>query len=154
MDNYEEALKYYIPRRKECDIRVNYALSICETVELDETNQESIEEAIQKYERAIDILVEEKCAHRNNEKGHDKEAQELKDDIQKEIERLKKLLEEATESKDSKDDDKEDKPEKEKEDTLEEKIQEIKAEAIKEQRGKEEIYKGLNRKYTDVKKRW
>ena len=68
IENYKNALKSFVPNRKECDIRVNYALSICKLVEVDEEDTESIEKAISQYEGAIDVLVEEKCAHRNNNK--------------------------------------------------------------------------------------
>jgi hypothetical protein len=48
-----------------------------------------VNEAIIKYESAIEVLVEVECAHRNDNNGHDKDAQQLKNDIQKEIDRLK-----------------------------------------------------------------
>lgn len=40
---YEKVLSTYIPKDKECKVRINYALAICKTVVLDETKLESIE---------------------------------------------------------------------------------------------------------------
>ncbi len=92
IEQYKNALNTIVPSREECDIRVNYALAICKTVKLekeDETDEAKVQEAIKKYESAIDVLVAVECAHRNDNNGHDKDAQQLKNDIQKEIDRLK-----------------------------------------------------------------
>lgn len=92
IEQYKNALDTIVPSGEECDIRVNYALAICKTVKLekeDEKNEAKVKEAIKKYESAIDVLVAVECAHRNDNNGHDKDAQQLKNDIQKEIDRLK-----------------------------------------------------------------
>ena len=92
IEQYKNALNTFVPNHEECNIRVNYALAICKTVDLDEEKEKdetSVNEAIKKYESAIDVLVEVECAHRNDNNGHDKNAQQLKNDIQKEIDRLK-----------------------------------------------------------------
>ena len=92
IEQYKNALDTIVPSGEECDIRVNYALAICKTVKLekeDEKDDAKVKEAIKKYESAIDVLVAVECAHRNDNDGHDKDAQQLKNDIQKEIDRLK-----------------------------------------------------------------
>jgi tetratricopeptide (TPR) repeat protein len=92
IEQYKNALNTIVPSHEECDIRVNYALAICKTVKLEkeeETDEAKVNEAIKKYESAIDVLVEVECARRNDNNGHDKDAQQLKNDIQKEIDRLK-----------------------------------------------------------------
>lgn len=92
IEQYKTALNTIVPSKEECDIRVNYALAICKTVKLEkeeESDEAKVEDAIKKYESAIDVLVEVECAHRNDNNGHDKDAQQLKNDIQKEIDRLK-----------------------------------------------------------------
>ena len=86
IEQYKNALDTIVPSGEECDIRVNYALAICKTVKLekeDEKDEEKVKEAIKKYESAIDVLVAVECAHRNDNNGHDKDAQQLKNDIQK-----------------------------------------------------------------------
>lgn len=144
--DYESAIEQYkkslnnktIPEEKECSVRINYALAICKTVKLDESDEQSIKKAISIYESAIDVLTEHGCANKNDDNGHSEKAEKLKKDIQKEIERLKKLLEE-----DSNNSDKNEKEEKEKNtdekksEEIEAKIQDIKEEATKEQRESE-----------------
>ena len=52
---YEEALNSIIPENKECKIRINYALAICKTIQVDEKDSNSIKNAIETNEKAIDI---------------------------------------------------------------------------------------------------
>ena len=154
MDNYKKALKYKIPKYKECKIRINYALAICSTVEVDETSKESIEEAIKTYEKAISILVEEGCANKDDDNGHSKDAETLKKDIQNEIDRLKKLLESNESGKDNDDNDSDnnfDESEK-----VKQTLNDIKSEATQEQREKEQKDEDLQETYTSKthKKTW
>ena len=127
---YEEAIKQYkqalegiVPKEKECKIRINYALAICQTVQVDENDQISIQNAIETYESAIEILTQKGCANKNDQNGHSKDAQTLKEDIQDEIDRLKKLLNE------------------EDSDNSEETIQDIKEQATQRQRALESQFK-------------
>ena len=159
IDQYKKALERKVPERKECCIRINYALSICNMVHVDENNKESIENAIKEYEKAVNILVEQDCANDDGD-GHSEKAQELKDDIEKEIERLKELLnqddKDKEKDKDNNDDNNDDNQEDEKKNKeIEDKIKDIKSDAIKQQREKEESSKNLGRKYNDhSKKNW
>lgn len=89
---YEKSLKFYVPNGKECDIRVNYALSMCAGLNLNDIsglteNEKTVMIGI--LETAIDILVEEECAHRDDDNGHDNEAQKLKNELQEIIDMLK-----------------------------------------------------------------
>ena len=158
IEKYKQALNGIIPKYEECKIRINYALSICKTVQVDEKDKDSINDAIEIYESAIEILTEKGCANIEDDNGHSKEAEQLKKDIQKEIDRLKKL----TNSKDEKDKekDKDNKNEKEKNkdketETIETKIQEIKTNAMQEQREKESQYKNYgNYSYDKIDRNW
>ena len=119
---YEKSLKLYVPERKECDIRVNYALSLCETLDwsnIQALTDEEKTEMIQVLETAIDILVEEECAHRDDDNGHDKEAQRLKNELQEMID----LLKEEQEQQES--DDEEQDMEQPEEDELSEEQQQL-----------------------------
>ena len=161
IEQYKKALSKKVPERKECKIRINYALAICKLVTVDEENKESIEAAIKEYERAIDVLTEQDCANDDGD-GHSDDAQQLKDDIEKEIKRLKELQNSDPNNGDDDDDDnkndddnddnnQDDKKNKE----LEDKIRDIKNDAVKEQRNVEERGKNLNKKYNDhSKKNW
>ena len=89
---YEKSLKFYVPNGKECDIRVNYALSMCAGLNLNNISGLTEDEKtvmIGILETAIDILVEEECAHRDDNNGHDDEAQKLKNELQEIIDMLK-----------------------------------------------------------------
>lgn len=130
---YEKALKYKIPPRKECKIRINYALAICNLVEVDESDEESVNKAIELYELAIDVLTKESCATKDGH-GHDKDAQQLEIDIQREIDRLK-----SKESKPQEKEDEDEEPSGDNEtddgtDEIEKKMQEVKEDAISTQR--------------------
>lgn len=153
IEQYETALNGIIPKDKECSIRTNYALAICKTVQVDESDSESIRNAIQTYEKALDVLTENGCANKDNNNGHSKKAEQLKKDIQKEIERLKRLGNSSSESKEKKE---EEKGINEKEtETIESKIQEIKENALQDQREVESKHKNYgNFDYKRVEKNW
>lgn len=154
IEQYKKALNEIIPKEKECSIRINYALAICKTVQVDESDSKSIKTAIQTYESAIEVLTEKACANKNNDNGHSKKAEQLKKDIQKEIERLKKMENSSDyNEKQSKEEEKEvDTKETE---TIENKIQDIKEKALQEQREVESKYKNYdNFDYNRVEKNW
>ncbi len=153
IEEYEKALKSTVPQDKECDIRINYALAICKTVQLDEKNEDSIKEAIQIYESAIDILTENGCANRNDNNGHNQKSEQLKMDIQKEIERLEKLQKEENYSSNN-NQQQEDKQNQDNTDKIENEIQNMKEEAIKDQREIENKYKKHNKDYSKNEKNW
>lgn len=137
IEQYENALQESIPKYKECKVRINYALTICKTVKVDERYDESIINAIEIYELAIDILEDKGCTE------HNESAKRLRDDIQAEIDRLKKLLYNDVDKNTSK----EEKENSQIEDKLEEKIQNIKEEATKEQRNVEASFNELEQYY-------
>ena len=85
IEEYKKALDVNIPEKKECKVRINYALAICKTVELDEESQDSILNAIKTYESAIGVLTEKGCANNEDTMGHSADAEQLRKDIQKEI---------------------------------------------------------------------
>lgn len=87
---YQRALSYYIPHGKECDIRVNLALSMIGRIDFDHlTDDERIQKAIDELMAARDVLTEEGCADPDGTDGHDPEAEQLKQDIDRMIEMLK-----------------------------------------------------------------
>lgn len=154
---YKKSLEGFIPKNKECNIRINYALAICKTVSVNEKDQTSIRNAIEKYESAIEILTQKGCANKNDNGGHNQKAEQLKKDIQKEIDRLKKLQEnESDENEDDEEDNsKENKQNEEDIEKVEEKIQDIKENATQEQRETENEYKNYgNFDYNRVERNW
>lgn len=153
IEEYKKALEGIVPKYKECDIRINYTLSMCNTVNVDEKSQDSIKQAIGVYKEAIDVITENGCANKNDNNGHSQKAEQLKKDILKEIERLEKL--QKDENKNNKEND-EQQTNKTKEDiqTIEEKIKQIKEDATKEQREVENEYKNYGKDYKSVEKNW
>ena len=85
---YSQALEQYPPEGKDCDIRVNQALALCNTIDFNNINsQAKLEEALTALYTARDILTEKGCAN-DEGTGHDPEAQQLKDDIDEMIRKL------------------------------------------------------------------
>ena len=151
-EEYKNALNGIVPKEEECNIRINYALAICKTVQVDEENQNSIQKAIEQYESAIDILTEKGCASKNDNNGHNRQAQILKQDIQKEIDRLKKLQKQNNNEEEQNNNKNEEQIE-----TIENKIQNIKQEAIQEQReveSRNKNYNNYNFTYDRIQKNW
>lgn len=148
IEEYKKALSSNIPKDKECNIRINYTLAICKTVQINEKEQDSIKNAIKTYETAIDILTEKSCDL------HNQKAQQLKKDIQKEINRLKKLLENKDDNNSNDNKDEKDNKTKNDTETIETKIQDIKVDATKEQRELENQYKYYTKNFNGNKKNW
>lgn len=153
IEEYKKALKGFVPKYKKCNIIINYALAICKTVNVNEENQDSINNAISIYESAIDILTQEGCANKNDNNGHSEQAEKLKSDIQKEIERLKKLqnIENSEENEENKDEEESNSEESE---SIEEKIQNIKENATEDQREIEKLYNNFDKEINTNKKNW
>ena len=153
IEKYKKSLKGFIPKKKECNIRINYSLAVCKTVNVDEKDKDSIQKAIEKYKSAIGILTEKGCANENDNMGHNKKAEKLKEDIQKEINRLEQIKDTNNKG------DGEGKEEKNEntngQETTEEKIKALKEEAIKSQREIEEKRKNYdNYSYQKIERNW
>lgn len=89
IEDYKLALEANPPHEnEECDIRVNLALAIIGTLPEDYDAPQNIDQSIATLEEARDYLLEEECA-KNEEDGHDKDAQKLKEEIDQLIEKLK-----------------------------------------------------------------
>lgn len=88
IEQYEQALSCHVPDKKECDIRVNLALAMIAPIDIENLDDSQVSETIALLKEARDILTEEDCAHANDENGHDKDAQTLKDEIDQYIEML------------------------------------------------------------------
>ncbi len=153
IEMYSKALKEKVPTKKECDIRVNQSLAYCNTVQLNTRDKESIQGAIDTYEKAINILTEKRCDE------HDEDAKQLKKDIEDEINKLKELLGKDT-NEDEEESDEEDKNQEQGQEqeteSVEEKIQDIKDEATKDRRETEKAQEGYEKKgnYTFGTRNW
>lgn len=87
---YQKALKLYPRPDRECSIRINLALALCNTIDFyDLDSQEKIDTALFILYKARDVLLENGWAVEEGEDYRDKDAQQLKEDIDKMIDKLK-----------------------------------------------------------------
>lgn len=88
---YRKALKCDdVPKKRDCDIRINIALSVIGTLPEDYDEYENIDDSIEILIKARDELLVNECANKKGT-GHSEDAEELKEEIEEEIERLKNL---------------------------------------------------------------
>lgn len=88
---YNKALKLFPPKHKECHIRINLALSILQKVKNYDIKKDK-NSILDILNNAEEVLFVDGCAHRNDNKGHSIEAEQLKNDI----ENMKKQLKEQS----------------------------------------------------------
>lgn len=127
---YEKALKSGVPKKKECLVRINMALAMIETIDFENG---SAEDAIKTLNDARDTLTEKGCADDKNS-GHNSDAQQLKNDIDKLIEEIENSSEESSDNnqQDSQNNSNEKDKQDKKEQTTEEKLEELKEQSQKE----------------------
>ncbi len=88
---YTKALENYPPEGKDCMIRINLALALCDTIDFNRLDtQDKVDTALFILYKARDILLEKGCAtDEEGQTGHNADAQQLKEDIDRMIEKLK-----------------------------------------------------------------
>lgn len=87
-DEYRKSLDCRIPEGDECSVRINLALSMVTPLDLTDVTDADIDETVKILEDARDVLVEEGCAHMDDEDGHSEDAQTLKDEIDEWLDKL------------------------------------------------------------------
>ncbi|MCR5542539.1 MAG: tetratricopeptide repeat protein [Eubacterium sp.] len=86
---YQSALDSHPTEKKECDIRVNLALAMLHKIDFDNIDTEKQKaNAVRQLQSARNVLVEKGCADPYGTNGHDPEAEQLKQDIDKMLEEL------------------------------------------------------------------
>ncbi|MCR4791427.1 MAG: tetratricopeptide repeat protein [Lachnospiraceae bacterium] len=127
---YKKALECEIPYEKECPVRVNLALSMMAQLDDDEweaffacNGPFELNALSRKVEKTLldarDVLIEDGCAHENDEDGHDEQAQQLKDEIDELLE-SSSLSEESDSGDEEEEEQEEDEEEEEPQDEPEE----------------------------------
>lgn len=86
ISEYKSALTLFPPKYKECKIRINLSLAILKTIKFGET----VDIELKILQEARNVLTENGCAHDKDSNGHSKEAERLKDDIDRRIKELRK----------------------------------------------------------------
>ena len=85
---YKEALERNPTGEKDCQVRINLALSMCYSIDFDNiSSEEENDAAIKILKGAKEVLLEKGCASESGD-GHDPDAQQLKEDIDNMIEEL------------------------------------------------------------------
>ena len=98
--HYEKALQMNPPEPEDCRIRINLVLALLHTIDWEELDPDSIDDAKQTLERAKGVLCENGCASSEEYESHCEDAETLK----MEMEQLEHSLEEvATEQESSSD---------------------------------------------------
>ena len=131
-DAYLRAIECGIPYEKECPVKVNLALSMMWQIDEDDWDEfyecdgpDTITAGARRVEKVLkdarEVLIADGCAHEADEKGHDKTAQTLKDEIDELLERSN--LEDEDEEEDE-DQDGDDEQNEEPEDGDEEEVEE------------------------------
>lgn len=97
INEYEKALKALPPKDKECKIRINLALAMIKNTESKEGV--TTDELLQTLDEAKKILSEKGCANSDEKDGHNKDAIQLKKDIEEYEEKLKQQQKQESKSK-------------------------------------------------------
>lgn len=137
--NYSLALYYKPNEKQQCPVRINKALAMVTPITPESVTYENLDENIKILEKAIDVLVADDCAHRDDDNGHSVKAQILKNEIDDYIEWLKENVkppeEEKKDPEDNKDQDNQDQN-KDEEDAkskeLREKFEQVQQEGMQE----------------------
>lgn len=137
IEEYDVALKHVKSEEDDCKIRINKCLAMLELIDFSVLDNEYVEKSdidnlIAELKRARKIITENGCANENDDKGHNKDAEKLKKDIDKKIKELEniKIVENKVVKKQDKEEEK-DKKDDDKEEQLKEKLKENDKEAIK-----------------------
>ncbi len=91
--DYKHALEENPPEMKECPVRINLALALIAKIDFDHLQTEKqILGAIRQLQSARQVLIEDGCAHDQDDGGHSPEAEQLKKDIDEKIKELMRML--------------------------------------------------------------
>lgn len=123
---YKDALSHHPSKERECAIRINLALSMIAPLDVSNLSKQDLKQAIATLKEAQKILCENGCAtERGN--GHSKNAQTLKDDIERFLKELEQMPNASSKSSDDSDEESKDKEEEafENRDTIEEQLKDI-----------------------------
>lgn len=156
VESYQKALGCYVPKYKECAIRINLALAMVTPIDMENITSENRDDVINTLETARDILVEDGCANMEDDYGHSEDAQTLKNEIDAYLEVLqnpensgKKESEEQEKDTETSEEEEENSKTSEEEE-IEKKFEEMEQQGVNERNQNLEDYKNLqNFEYYD-----
>ena len=88
-EQFRKALDNGIKGERDCKARINIALSMIADTDMDNITEDNVDDVISILEDARNVLTEKGCAHESDNAGHNSDAQQLKNDIDKFIEQLR-----------------------------------------------------------------
>lgn len=147
IEEYKKALKLFPNRAKECDIRINLVLAMLKKIDIKNGKKENIISVL--YE-SLDILCEKGCANKNDNNGHNKNAETLKEEILKFIVQLNKN---SNIDNDNDDKNKDENFNDEQNSNVEEKLRQMEIQSIEERKSELDHFNEFNNySYYDGKK--
>lgn len=106
--SYKKALNQWVPKKKECSIRVNLALAMIKKIDFESLkSSKDVDAAIMQLQAARNILTAKGCAEpaKDSWNGHSKEAEQLKKEIDQMIDQLEQAKENSGDSNDDQNND-------------------------------------------------
>lgn len=147
IDEYQAALRANPPKKKECSVRINLALAMIKQLGDDYAEPDKVQDSIATLEEARKILLEDDCATELGD-GHSETAEELKLEIEKILEELKKQQNnEENPSEDDKKEDEQNNADDEYENNLKEELQQQQSEAYQERQEQMQFYEEMDMEY-------
>lgn len=135
IEEYRTALNLFPPEDKECSIRINLALSMLKKLHNEIQSDDEIKEDLSILNEAKNILCEKGCANENDNKGHNRQAQKLKNDIDKRIEELEQMQEQPNQEEEEDDEESNSQEDnKENVEEVKEQLEEIKEQVMEDRR--------------------
>jgi len=88
IEEYKKAISFNPPEGMDCQIRINIALAMTLPIDESQITVDNLQENLDILYEAEEILCEKGCANMDDGKGHYKDAQVLKEDIDEFIDKL------------------------------------------------------------------
>lgn len=81
IDEYNKALDFNPPGDMDCQVRINIALAMTLPIDKDQVTVDNLQDTLDILYEAEEVLCENGCAEMDDDDGHSKDAQQLKEDI-------------------------------------------------------------------------
>lgn len=104
-EEYSHALEYSPSGDRDCYTRINLALSMVRPIDVESVTADNLDETLDILENAKNILLENGCAHDEDENGHNSDAQTIKDEIDEFEKKLQEKVNQDDKNQDDEDQD-------------------------------------------------
>ena len=82
IEEYNKALKLYPKHDRECKIRINLALAMLKKIDEKDESEDNKKTTLSILNSAKEVLFEHGCANRDDNNGHNEDAEKLKKEIE------------------------------------------------------------------------